>query len=224
MRPTLAFVTDRFNYFNDKIFGGELKPLTIRLSPARSFMGQLRHSHRRNPDGSVTHYDYRLTISTFYDQTEAELEDTIIHEMIHYYLNHNGVRDTSAHGQHFRAMMNRINKEHGRHITISNRRESQQLSADCARHSYVLCVSTLPDGQRGITVCARTRIFYLYVKLPRLYGVKVMQWFLSRDTFFNKYPKSVTPKIYKITESELAEHLREAVPLICDGKKIRVKK
>ncbi len=42
-------------------------------------------------------------------------------------------------------------------------------------------------------------------------------------SFFNRYPNSVSPKIYKVSEDELAEHLKTAHPLECDGQKIRMK-
>lgn len=44
-----------------------------------------------------------------------------------------------------------------------------------------------------------------------------MEWYLSGDPFFGRYPRSTTPKIYRIAEAELSEHLKDAVRLRCDG-------
>ena len=34
---------------------------------------------------------------------------------------------------------------------------------------------------------------------------------------FDRFPRANTPKIYRITAEELTEHLKESVPLKCDG-------
>lgn len=62
-----------------------------------------------------------LRINTRFDLPEDLLQDTILHEMIHYYIAVNHLRDTSTHGQLFRREMKRINEQGNRHITISYR-------------------------------------------------------------------------------------------------------
>lgn len=48
------------------------------------------------------------------------------------------------------------------------------------------------------------------------------EWFISQDSFYNKYPRAMTPKIYKITGMELDEHSVDFRPLIREGDKIIV--
>lgn len=62
------------------------------------------------------------------DLPEELVEDTILHEMIHYYIAFNQWRDTSTHGQLFRREMKRINEKGGRHISISYRPNPEQLA------------------------------------------------------------------------------------------------
>ncbi len=223
MIPTREIVEEKFREFNDLCFGGQLPPIKVRISNAKSFLGQLRYKTQRQWGGASTHYDYEMTISTCYDVEQRELEDTIIHEMIHYYILINGIEDESSHGPVFRRIMNEINARYGRSVRLSQRRGAMQMKAGNRKRLSVLCVSTLPDGRRGVTVCARTRIFHIYDLLPRYYGVKQMEWYLSDDAFFNRFPNSLTPKIYIVSFDELAEHLKTAHALECDGNSIRIK-
>ena len=69
----------------------------------------------------------------------------------------------------------------------------------------------------GITVCASTKISELHRLLPKYFKITRMEWYESLDPFFNRFPRAKTPKIYKISEEELSEHLRDASPLKGNG-------
>ena len=72
--------------------------------------------------------DFILRINTRADLPEELVEDTILHEMIHYFIAVNQLHDTRTHGQIFRREMKRINEMGGRHISISYRPNSEQLA------------------------------------------------------------------------------------------------
>ena len=61
---------------------------------------------------------------------ERLLEDTIIHEMIHYHILSNQLQDTSAHGKLFRKMMDDINARFGRNVTISHKPTEEEREKD----------------------------------------------------------------------------------------------
>lgn len=221
MIASQAFVRTTFDRFNVLCFGGALPTVPIILTKAGTFLGKMEYKARRNFFGIITsYYDFRLKISTGFDLTQEELEDVVIHEMIHYYIAYRKLRDTSAHGETFRRIMETINQKYGRHITVRHRGEPKQNLVREGSNQYrkhFLCVSTFRDGGKGVTVCASTKIFELYRLLPKYYEVAKMEWYGSIDPFFNRFPRANTPKIYKITAQELDEHLQDSVPLRCDG-------
>ena len=221
MIASLTFVRKTFDHFNALCFEGVLPAVPIVLSKAGTFLGKMEYKSRCDFFGIVSsHYDFRLKISTSFDLQQEELEDVVIHEMIHYYIAYRNIRDSSAHGKTFRRIMETVNRTYGRHITVRHRGEPEQnlVRDGSARYrKHYLCVSTFPDGNKGITVCASTKIFELYRLLPKYYGITKMKWYGSIDPFFNRFPRANTPKIYRITEGELHEHLRDSVPLRCDG-------
>lgn len=141
MIPTLPYIQQHFDDFNIRFFNGSLPPIPIKLSNARTFLGKVTYVKRRNFSltswlfssgassvGEWTYSNFKLRINTRYDLPEELIQDTILHEMIHYYIAVNHLRDTSTHGQLFRSEMKRINAEGNRHITISYRLTPEQLA------------------------------------------------------------------------------------------------
>ncbi|MCQ2185029.1 MAG: SprT-like domain-containing protein [Bacteroidales bacterium] len=214
MIASIPFIQKTFEHFNALCFENALPAVPVVLTKAGTFLGKMEYKSRRDFFGIISsHYDFRLKISTGFDLSEEELEDVVIHEMIHYYIAYRNLRDSSAHGETFRRIMTAINQKYGRHITVRHHTgPGQNLLRDGrerVRNNY-LCVSTFPDGKKGITVCASTKISELHRLLPKYYKITGMQWYSSTDPFFNRFPRARTPKIYKITEEELSEHLHSA--------------
>lgn len=130
MIPTVSYIQSRFDEYNTRFFGGTLPPAPIKLSHARTFLGKLTFTkHRSWLFGPTRYENFVLRINARIDLPEDLIEDTILHEMIHYYIAVNHLRDTSAHGRLFRHEMKRINAEGNRHITISYRFTKEQLAA-----------------------------------------------------------------------------------------------
>lgn len=129
MIPTVEYIQTRFDEYNALYFDGALPSLPIKLSNARTFLGKLCYKKQRAWLFGPYHYsDFVLRINTRLDMDEELLEDTILHEMIHYFIAVNHWRDTRTHGQLFRREMKRINEKGGRHISISFRPNADQLA------------------------------------------------------------------------------------------------
>lgn len=63
-----------------------------------------------------TVYDPIISITDYYDFTESQFVDIMVHEMIHYYLVCCGKDRRCRHGKQFKKMAERLNKQHGLHI------------------------------------------------------------------------------------------------------------
>ena len=138
MQPTVDYIQSRFDEYNTRYFGGTLPPIPIKLSHARTFLGKVTFvRHRTWLFGSVRNEKFVLRINTRFDLPEELIEDTILHEMIHYYIAVNQIRDTSAHGRLFRREMKRINAEGNRHITISYRMSALSQLMESAQNPAV---------------------------------------------------------------------------------------
>ena len=219
MTATYSFVKETFDRFNTLCFDGVLPPVPIVLVKARTFVGKMEYKQVRGLFGLISsNKDFRMRISTSFDLPVTELEDVVIHEMIHYYISWKNIRDTSAHGEVFRNIMEQINVGHGRHITVRHHSSEGQMPVRSEKISkHYVCVSTFRDGLVGITVSAETRIFELHRYFTRCSDIVKLEWYGTLDPFFDRYPRSKTPKVYKIAPDELSKHLEYAQRFSCDG-------
>lgn len=217
MIATIEYIARKFEEYNKLCFGSQLTLPTICLSRARRYLGQLTYIRRRRMDDTWFNSDFKLHISVRINRPEAELDDTLLHEMIHYWILSNQLQDTSPHGRLFIRKMNEINTTHNRHIAVSHRVSPEEYDKDLERRQHLICVSRLRDGRCGVTVAARTRLFQLWNSMPLFPGLLECKWFVSSDPFFNRFPRALTPKIYPLPPEELEAHLSDAVELVRTG-------
>ncbi len=217
MRANRVFVLEKYEEFNRECFAGTLPVVPLNISRSRRALGCLKFRRR---GGRC--YDYSIWISNRLDMPQEVIEDTIIHEMIHLYIYVNGLKDTSAHGKIFRTMMEAINTRHGRRITVSHRSTPQENASDAAVRDHYICLTRFRGGDRCITLSARTRVFEIHRQVSSLPEVESFEWLYSRDSAFNRFPRSLTLKFYKIP-SELNESIAASRCCICDGKTLRFK-
>lgn len=219
MNATLSFVQKTFDRFNAMCFEGCLPPIPVSLTKARTFLGKVEYKGERGLFGLVSrNKDFRLKISTSFDLPQEELEDVVLHEMIHYYIAWKNIKDTSVHGEVFRSIMDQLNSKFGRHITIRHKAEKGQLPAKTQEPSkHYVCITTFRDGAQCVTVAASTKIFELHRSFSRCPDITAVQWYGSLDPFFDRYPRSKTPRVYKIAPEDIKEHLEFAVVFSCDG-------
>ena len=224
MPITTADIQRIFVKYNELCFDAKLPMSRIKIGHARNFLGQLRYKVKKENNGRLTYYDYSLSVSSFYEMDRRKLEDVVIHEMIHYYIHYNNIKDTSAHGVVFRKMMDDINARFGRDITVSDK--SQLPMAEDSRRGklHLVCVASLKSGDTGIAVCARSRAFEIYDELPQRYEIKDFKWYFTIDPYFNRFKRSNTAKLYRADKEEVDRHLATATELERVGSVIRPKK
>ena len=218
MKATIPYVEKKFEEFNQLMFDGQLPKLPIELSDAKTFLGVCAYKRKRTLFGKTVCYDFKLRINTRIDLEEREIEDIIIHEMIHYYIGYNKIVDTSAHGRVFRQIMNTINEKFGRHIKISHKltREEKQQLYDTKRRWRVVAYVTFNDGRTGIKVLPR--IAHRIVNYCDVVGqdskVQSIELYMTNNPFFNRYPNSSALRVYYIDKAEADKHLQGADKLL----------
>ena len=225
MKATIPYVEKKFEEFNQLIFDGKLPKLPIELSDAKTFLGLCVYKKRRTLLGKVVCYDFKLRINTRIDLDEAEVEDIIIHEMIHYYIGYNGIVDSSAHGRVFRQLMMEINERYGRHIRVSHKptqEQKEQLYGSKERW-HMVALMVFKDGRRGIKVLPRiaSKIVNYYNVVGRESTIERIELYMTNDTYFNRYPNSSALRVHAIDKAEAERHLEGAERWVCDGAKLR---
>ncbi|WP_077196240.1 SprT-like domain-containing protein [Prevotella ihumii] len=188
MELTIDYLHEAFDKYNHLYFKGELTKPTLKLSKAKTTLGQLRFK-RKKSFGRTTLYDFTIAISTYYNLSQEEIDDVIIHEMIHYYIRNKGIQDTSPHGEVFCRMMNAINKQYGRHITISERRATYEVRQPEKDKIYLVLALQTNDGKYVLSSVARASIRTLEPLIRRTPQIIAHDWYLSTDPYFSTMPQ-----------------------------------
>lgn len=217
MKVTIPYIEKKFEEFNQLMFAGRLPKLPIELSNAKTFIGMCVYKKRKLPNGEFEKYDFRLRINTRIDLSEAVIEDTIIHEMIHYFIDFNKLEDSSAHGPVFQHIMNTINEKFGRNLTIAHKasKAEQEQLYDTRKLWHVVAIIYFKDGKTGVKVLPRIeyKIVDFCSRLMEWQIVSAYQLYMTNNPFFNRFPTSTALRISPICQDELKNQLESAEEL-----------
>lgn len=222
---TIDFINECFDDFNERIFKNRLPRIPVKLSKSKSNLGMFCTKYKSMPDGSRVIVSKHFSFSTCYDLDRSKLEDVIIHEMIHYLISFEKAKDTAPHGKIFKALMNKINTNFGRNITISTRTLPGEKVTDRNREKkwHIIAVLKLSDGKYGIKVLPRyadKAIFYCesVLRSPQVNDVKL---FLHNSPFFNCYPTSTALKMHFVDYEVLKRELTGAQNITYTSDKLK---
>lgn len=84
-KPTMqmySFVQDAYDFFNDKLFAGELPPCLLTLQREKNTMGYFS-SNRWQGGGKQVVHEIALNPAFFITHKPLELMQTLVHEMVH---------------------------------------------------------------------------------------------------------------------------------------------
>ena len=219
---TLPFISDSFHRFNKLVFEDKLPTPIFLLSHARTFVGKFEVKETRNWMGSV-HCNYLMRFSTSFDLPEEELEDIILHEMIHFSLRISNMRDVSPHGPKFRTMMEIINERFNRHITISHKSDGTSSLSSRRLAWHIVGVVTFRNGKKGVKVLPRIeeRVLEWNRRVLTASDVASTKYYLALHELFQRYPNSTAMKVGIVDEAELNEALKDAIELEIVGNRLQ---
>lgn len=204
------------------MFEGKLPTPCFMLSRARTFVGKFEARGKRDWMGR-THWNYVLRFSTAFDLPQEELEDTILHEMIHFSLRVSDRRDATPHGPNFRAMMDTINARFNRHITISHKSDGTSPVSSRRLSWHIVGVVTFRNGKKGVKVLPRIeeRVLEWNRRVLTSSTVTSTKYYLALHELFQRYPNSTAMKVGIVDEAELNEALKDATELEIVGNRLQ---
>ena len=136
-----------FDKFNKAYFDGKLPVPRFAVTNSRTILGQFicTRERRKILRPSVC-TGFTIKVSRYYDITERDYHNILLHEMIHYHIAYHGMRDTSPHGVLFKRMMNTLNS-HGWHITVSTNTRQWAVAEANRKAQYNVLTLTATDGR-----------------------------------------------------------------------------
>lgn len=185
---TIDYLRQAFEHYNDLIFDGKLPVPKLKWSRAKTRLGQMA-CKRKTSWGRTKYYDFTISVSNYYKLTKEEIDDVLIHEMIHYSIAYTGLKDTSAHGVVFRGMMDKINRSFGRHITISVRTRNLQARSAQQPKDYLILALKMKDGKYFLSSVNPSAAGKLAISLARAREIAHYAWYQSQDEYFRSMPR-----------------------------------
>lgn len=214
MIPTIEYVQQRFREFNVTMFDGRLPEPPISITNAKTYLGVCAFRKHRKWHGRLEYSDFKIRISRRFDLPQSEIDDTIIHEMIHYYIGLFSPADMPGHSALFRRMMADINARYGRHISVSHRLtpDQQEQAIDNRPKKHIVARVVLKDGCTGIKVipCMEHHIRRYRRGMMASGKVSSIEFFQTTDPFFNRFPSSSAFTVYFPDPDVLAQHLPDS--------------
>lgn len=211
MIPTIEYVQQKFREFNVTMFDGRLPEPPVSITNAKTYLGVCAFRKHRKWHGRLEYSDFKIRISRRFDLPQDEIDNTIIHEMIHYYIGLFSPADMPGHSALFRSMMADINTRFGRQISVSHRlsAEQQEQATDNRPKRHIVARVVLKDGRTGIKVipCMERHIRRYRRGMMASGKISSIEFFETTDPFFNRFPSSSAFTVYFPDPALLAQHL-----------------
>ena len=208
MIVTIDWMEDWFKRFDQEYFGGKLPLPELSLTRAKTRLGQLAFK-RASRWGRTKLYDFKLSMSTYYDMTEQQAKSVLLHEMIHYIIGYTGLKDTSPHGVVFRGMMDNLNRKYGWDIRVMTSTKGWKVSERVAEkkkakgpQTYLMLAIELKDGKFYLSRVNPGFARRIEKQLPMVRELRSHRWYTTQESYFEDYPQVRSLRGRRITKGD----------------------
>lgn len=208
MIVTIDWMEEWFKRFDQEYFGGKLPLPELALTRAKTRLGQLAFK-RASRWGRTKLYDFKLSMSTYYDMTEQQAKSVLLHEMIHYIIGYTGLKDTSPHGVVFRGMMDNLNRKDGWDIRVMTSTKGWKVSEQVAEkkkakgpQTYLMLAIELKDGKFYLSRVNPGFARRIEKQLPMVRELRSHRWYTTQESYFEDYPQVRSLRGRRITKGD----------------------
>ncbi|WP_439431707.1 SprT-like domain-containing protein [Segatella copri] len=208
MIVTIDWMEEWFKRFDQEYFGGKLPLPELSLTRAKTRLGQLAFK-RASRWGRTKLYDFKLSMSTYYDMTEQQAKSVLLHEMIHYIIGYTGLKDTAPHGVVFRGMMDNLNRKYGWDIRMMTSTKGWKVSERVAEkkkakgpQTYLMLAIELKDGKFYLSRVNPGFARRIEKQLPMVRELRSHRWYTTQESYFEDYPQVRSLRGRRITKGD----------------------
>ena len=216
MIVTIDWMEEWFKRFDQEYFGGKLPLPELGLTRAKTRLGQLAFK-RSSRWGRTKLYDFKLSMSTYYDMTDKQAKSVLLHEMIHYIIGYTGLKDTAPHGVVFRGMMDNLNRKHGWDIRVMTSTKGWKVSETVVARKkaagpqiYLILAVELKDGKHFLSRVSPRFARSLERQLLKAKEVSSYSWYTTQESYFEDFPQVRSLRCRRITKGDF-EKLRNVL-------------
>ena len=218
MIVTIDWMEEWYKRFDQEYFGGKLPLPVLSLTRAKTRLGQLAFK-RASRWGRTKLYDFKLSMSTYYDMTEQQAKSVLLHEMIHYIIGYTGLKDTAPHGVVFRGMMDNLNRKYGWDIRVMTSTKGWKVSERVAEkkkakgpQTYLMLAIELKDGKFYLSRVNPGFARRIEKQLPMVRELRSHRWYTTQESYFEDYPQVRSLRGRRITKNDFEKLQNVLVP------------
>lgn len=205
MQVTTELLNIWFDELNRELFNSELPVPRLATGNSRTMLGSMRCKTKRTRLFK-RRSEHTIRISNYYEMSEDDFRNVLLHEMIHYYISVKGIKDTSPHGLAFRRIMADVNAC-GWHVNVRERRRMPVAEHNLQRKKpYLVLLMTFRNGTKMTTVANAAYAKDIEHTLCWQHTVEQWEWRTSTSSVFNSWPKVRTLRARRVSEAEF-DHL-----------------
>ncbi len=219
MIVTIEWMEEWFAYFNQTYFGGKLPMPELGLTRAKTRLGQMAYK-RATRWGRTKLYDFKISMSTYYDMTDKQAKSVLLHEMIHYIIGYTGLKDTSSHGIVFRGMMDNLNRKYGWDIKVMTSTKGWKVNEHVREkkeakgpQTYLMLAIEMRDGKHYLSRVNPSFAKRIEVQLQGLHDVRSHRWYTTEESYFEDYPQVRSLRGRRISKADFEGLLRVLTPM-----------
>lgn len=216
MIVTIDWMEEWFKRFDQEYFGGKLPLPELGLTRAKTRLGQLAFK-RSSRWGRTKLYDFKLSMSTYYDMTDKQAKSVLLHEMIHYIIGYTGLKDTAPHGVVFRGMMDSLNRKYGWDIRVMTSTKGWKVSENVVARkkaagpqTYLILAVEMKDGKHFLSRVSPRFARSLERQLLTAKEVSSHNWYTTQESYFADFPQVRSLRGRRITKVDF-EKLRNVL-------------
>ena len=190
MQIDTLWMKTNFMRFNTQYFDGVLPLPRLRAGRSRTQLGTMS-CKRKTSWGHTKLYDFTISLSNYYDQTEHQFQSVLLHEMIHLSIAVSGVKDTSPHGVVFRGLMQRLNRDGWDIQIMTKTRDYTKTYTGTATviAQYIVLALEMNDGKRFLSSVNPKFAHDINRQLKMMPQISHFAWFTTSDRWFEAMPK-----------------------------------
>ena len=218
MIVTVEWMEEWFRRFDHDYFGGKLPVPELGLTRAKTRLGQLAYK-RATRWGRTKLYDFKLSMSTYYDMTDRQAKSVLLHEMIHYIIGFTGLKDTAPHGIVFRGMMDNLNRKYGWDIRVMTSTKGWKVSEQVEERqkakgpqTYLMLAIELKDGKFYLSRVNPGFARRIEKQLPMVRELRSHRWYTTQESYFEDYPQVRSLRGRRITKNDFEKLQNVLVP------------
>lgn len=218
MQIDVDWIRDHFDLYNEKYFGGELPRPMFSVCNARSRLGSLSFKWKTISSGPKSNhvrrvpYNHCIRLSVYYDIPECDYQNTLLHEMIHYYISVKQLKDTSVHGVLFHKWMDSLNSK-GWNINVSEKSTLPIAHRNKGQWRIVLAVVT-KKAEYFFCVIHPHYVPSISQRVRQIPLLSGYAWYVTNDIFFMSFPKSRSLRGRTVTKECFEEKTKSMEPLV----------